>query len=282
MPNAQSPWKLTDSEWRVLSPLLEPAERTGPVRGRPRIEGVRSIAEACLFRSFRSRSTGRSHSFNWNALPPEFGISGSTANRRFREWNASGAWAEFWAALLKLRGPGKRLRPRRTRKSSPFPVSDLLAELERAYHFLNDVLFGGELPHEVAITVISGHGRGDRLGYFCGRAWRWGREEPVDLIAISALGVGRGADVALETLIHEMVHHRNDRHKLVDCTNRGYYHNLFFRDAAILAGLVCAERHGTLGFGVTALGDRARWAISRLHPKLDIFGTAKPAGRLSP
>src|SRR4051794_6626282 len=140
MTRDSDPWKIADEEWDALGPLLVPDPQLPRARGRPRVEDVRSIAEACLFRSYHCLSTERCHSFGWNLLPPDFGISGSTPTRRFREWNASGAWSDFWAGLLRLRGPEKRLRPRRARKSGPYPVSGLLGELERAYHFFNEVL----------------------------------------------------------------------------------------------------------------------------------------------
>ena len=136
------------------------------------------------------------------------------------------------------------------------------------------------LPEEVAITVLRGTGPSGLLGYYCGRSWWWGRERPVDLIAVSGLAVERGPRHALETLIHEMVHHRNDRFGLVDCTSHGFYHNRHFRDSAVLAGLVCADRHKTYGYGVTGLGEHARRAVDRLRPKESLFrkGTAEPTG----
>ncbi len=113
-------------------------------------------------------------------------------------------------------------------------------ELQRAYRFFNGSLFGGSLPEEIAITVLRGSGPRRSLGYFCGRSWRWGQEDPVDLIAVSGLAILLGPDAALETLVHEMVHLRNNCVGLVDCTNCGIYHNRHFRNAAVLAGLAYA------------------------------------------
>lgn len=272
----KGPWELSEIEWEALGGILEPVSREGGGRGRPRAGGGRAVAEICLFRSFNSLGTGRCHTFGWNLLPTDgLGFSVSTANRRFREWSASGAWPRFWEALQTLRRP-KRPRPRKARKGVSDPVTSLIFELQRAYHFFNGVLFGGTLSDKVAITVIRGHGQGDPFGYFCGRAWRWGADSAVDLIAISGVAVGRGPDVALETLIHEMVHHRNNKVGVVDCTNRGFYHNRHFRDSAVLSGLVCAERHAKLGYGVTRLGDRSRQAIERLRPKTDLFRRVDP------
>ena len=87
------------------------------------------------------------------------------------------------------------------------------------------------------------------------------------------IALERGPDEALGTLLHEMVHYRNDRCDLVDCTNHGFYHNRHFRDAAVLAGLVCAERDSYHGYGITGLGDRARQAIKLMHPKSVLFST---------
>lgn len=280
-------WLLSDDEWHALEHLLvsEPVRPRG--RGRPRIGDNRALAQACLFLSYHSLSRGRSHCFNWNLLPDAFGVSPSTANRRFREWNASGAWPEFWHALQELRlrrphGPRARARPRAARKLGSNPVSDLLSELQRGYHFFNRVLFGGVLPEEVAIVVLPAGGHGRRLGFYCGRSWRWGRPQATDLIAVSGQAIGLGAAQAFETLIHEMTHYRNDRFGLVDCTSRGMYHNRHFRDNALLAGLVCGGHHQTLGYGVTSLGERGRWAVDRLRPNKELFGGGLPPQPKSP
>jgi hypothetical protein len=58
------PWKLSDIEWDALKGLLEPGGRATTRPGRPRGGELRSLAEACLFRSYHSLSTGRSHCFN--------------------------------------------------------------------------------------------------------------------------------------------------------------------------------------------------------------------------
>jgi hypothetical protein len=96
-------------------------------------------------------------------------------------------------------------------------------------------------------------------------------ERPVDTIAIGSRAIAGGAEVALETVIHEMVHHRNDRYGLRDCSNGGIYHNAFFRDSAILAGLCCPSCDKNYGYGHTSLGERARWAIARLRPNEKVF-----------
>lgn len=275
----ESPWLLSDAEWATLRSLLEDSEAACPRcrRGRPRHEDVRSLAEACLFRYFHRLSSGRNHTFHWNALPDSFGVSPATANRRFREWNEAGTFPRFWAELLKLRSPRKRARARRPRKQTPYPGADLVLELQRAYRFFNEVLFGSALPEELAVTIHLGRPRDRRLGYFCGRSWRCGVDRPVDTIAVASLAIAGGPEVALEVLIHEMVHHRNDRYGLRDCSNGGIYHNAFFKDAAVLAGLCCPPScDRNYGYGHTSLGERARWAIARLRPNEEVYRTANP------
>ena len=278
------PWLLSDAEWEAIRPLLETSETINPEprRGRRRLQDVRPSVEACLFRYFHCLSRGRNKTFNWNALPDSFGVSPATANRRFREWHESGAFPRLWAKLLKLRSPRSRSRPRRHRIQTPYPATDLVLELQRAYRFFNEVLFGNVLPEGLAIIIQLGRPRDRRLGLYCGRSWQWGVEGPADTIAIASHAIAGGPDVALETLIHEMVHHRNDRCGLGDCSNGGIYHNRYFRDAAILAGLCCpAACDKNYGYGFTSLGKRARWAIARLKPNAMLFHRAEPLARPS-
>jgi transposase len=260
------PWELTDAEWERLRPILRGSGVVERGRGRPRLENDRDAARACLFRHYHSRSA-RYHCFGWNELPREFGVSPSTANRRFREWNADGSWLQFWDALMELRR-GARPHPRRPAPhwaGNP-PVSGILDELERAYRFFNAYFFGDSLPSGIAITLQVSQPHGRKLGNFCGQEWR-NENQVLDQICIFTLSLGSGPELALGTLLHEMVHQRNYRLSLVDCTDNGRYHNAHFRDAALLAGLDCpptADKHH--GYQATRPGPRALAAIFRLRP----------------
>jgi transposase len=129
MKTSPTPWELSDEEWELLGPILGNSVESVPRRGRPRIDDNRSLAQACLYRYFHCLSEGRNHVFNWSALGNRFGASPSTINRRFRAWHSSAAFPRFHAALLKLRAPRERQRPRRPRQKTPYPVSDLGIEL---------------------------------------------------------------------------------------------------------------------------------------------------------
>src|SRR5438132_14073090 len=98
-------WRITDAEWERTRGFLESHVQTNSRSGRPRLENTRAAAEASLYHHCHSLARGRSHSFGWNQLPADFGVSAATVNRRFREWLASGAWMKFWDALLAMRSP---------------------------------------------------------------------------------------------------------------------------------------------------------------------------------
>jgi hypothetical protein len=272
-------WQLTDDEWRRLGWLLAPAAPDpGPRGGRPRLDNDRAAAQACLYRHFHELAP-KYHCFGWNEIPDDLGVSPATANRRFREWTASGAWARFWDALMRLRRGGEA-DPHRHEPQRPwgtFPAGDVVAELERAYAFFNDRFFAGAL-NGAALTVERFLGkRRRRGGDFCPRQWVLG-ERAVGHIALAAEAVGRGAAVALAVLLHEMVHLRNDQVGVVDCTTPNQYHNRAFRDAARLAGLECPYRDPKYGYWATALGPRGRQALEELEPREELFGWKVAAG----
>src|SRR5262245_1302855 len=75
------PWDITDGEWEELGSILEGARPSRRGRGKPRRE-ARAAAEAILYHHHHSRSRVYS-TFGWNDLPGAFGVSPSTANRRF-------------------------------------------------------------------------------------------------------------------------------------------------------------------------------------------------------
>ena len=240
-------WRLSHTEWARLSPLLA-RERT--TRGRPRELDDRHAAQACLFRYHHSLAP-RYRAFGWNQLPKTIGVSPATANRRFREWNKSGAWVRFWKKLNQLRNGTLKIESPRS------PVKAILQELERAYAFFNARLFDNVLPLDVIITIepsgtFLGQCRTDKAG----RHW----------IAISTGAVASGTEETLHTILHEMVHLRNRRLGIPDC-HRGY-HNRHFRDAAALVGLGCKQ--GRLGYAQTIVGRQARIAFAKFRAG-DVF-----------
>gem|GEM_PF-5191344 len=243
--------------------------------GRRRLDNDREVAQACLFRHFKSLSTTY-RCFGWNQLPDEFRVSPSTANRRFREWSTDGRWEKFWQAFLAIRNPANQRRRRKlqeTLESRPinrrFPIGSLLAELERAYVFFNDHFFGSSLPEKIALSIEHQSLRLCR-GYFCANLWQNGPREIGHIALHASVFRGRAAE-ALAVLLHEMVHLRNSQIGLRDCHSRNQYHNRFFRDIAALAGLTCDTRHPVVGYAITRLNKTGRNAITELRPKSSVF-----------
>ena len=123
--------------------------------------------------------------------------------------------------------------------------SPLERETERAFDWLNATLFGGGLVQPVIRINYRKH---PRIRFY-GRGHESG---PFDLVIGSGVRSGEVGDF-LEDLIHEMVHVRNQLELLpdqTDCTSN-QYHNLFFRDGALAAGLY-VSRHKTRGWGITS------------------------------
>ncbi len=148
------PWQISDSEWQTLGSLLVSRVSPERARGRPRLSNDRLAAQACLYRYFHSHGE-RYRAFGWARLPARLGMSPATANRRFRQWNASGAWAHFHRELMQQRmrwlssgtsqAPSlKKLRPR---------MSTIVAELERAFEYFNAYFCGNALTNDVTVTI---------------------------------------------------------------------------------------------------------------------------------
>src|SRR5262249_5117559 len=88
--------RVSDAQWVQIEALLPPRAPTGRRRA-----DDRRILEAILY----VRRSGCA----WAALPAELG-DGSTAHRRWKQWQAAGLWARIEALLAvpgALEGPGQ-------------------------------------------------------------------------------------------------------------------------------------------------------------------------------
>ena len=242
-------WRVSIEEWESLGHLLLPPE--GPTSRRRSLAidpKERLYAEVCLLRYFTSLSW-RYRSFGWNALPKAIAgqITAATANRRFNQWLKSGRLSAFWSAL-ELQRKKQEIGHPNTRGSR---IRRIIGELERAYAYFNEKLFRGSLPNETLIT-FEAHCR--LLGEF--------RPKPHGpWIAIMDKALALGTEGALQVLIHEMVHLWNWQAGVSD-VGRAQYHNRYFRDAALLAGLVCSI--GSKGYAYTSLGPPALAVVREL------------------
>lgn len=244
------PWELSNREWERLAPILRQRETEHRGPGRRRADD-RAAAQACLYRYFHSRARCY-RAFGWNELPATLGVSPATANRRFREWNASGAWPRFWDRLFKLRP--QFAKPTKLKS----PVRSIITELERAFSLFNARFFGNALPSNVVIT-LEGSMRSEGSYRTRGGAHH---------VAISTRALNRGAEMILGVLLHEMVHMRNHVFHLPD-VRRGY-HNRHFRDTAMLAGLECSGYNTSRGYAQTRLDARGLRAVAAFGAR-DVF-----------
>lgn len=247
-------------EWQALAHLL------GATAGDTR---ALRAAQACLFR-YSVQQSQRYRSFGWHALPPELGVTGNTANRRFLQWRESGQWFEFWDALVELRY-GKA-KPERSQKDLRRcnPLDALILELERAYRFFNHRFTGCQLPKNAVISVEV---EVSPRGYLRPNYWNVGfKQEFQHHIVVSSVAVQHGgSESALAVLLHEMAHLRNVVSGIMDTDLGTQYHRKDFEDSALLFGLQCGKRLARTGYSSTTLTQRGRSAIALLQPVEEVF-----------
>lgn len=147
-----------------------------------------------------------------------------------------------------------------------YSVNPAISELERAYQFFNDELFGGGLDSNVVITIQS-RGRKSALGWHWAGKWKNGDKTSIAEINLSAEELKTGDPY--EVLIHEMAHHLNHQKGIKD-VSRGQYHNKRFKEAAESAGLE-VKRVGNVGFGITELGELAKEKLLKFKPQKEVF-----------
>jgi transposase/heme-degrading monooxygenase HmoA len=86
---ASAPFRVTDEQWQMIAPILAPTLLGPSRRGRPRLDN-RLIFDAVF--------TVIHGGLFWSLIPS--GATTPTSWRRYREWEATGAWERAWQALL--------------------------------------------------------------------------------------------------------------------------------------------------------------------------------------
>lgn len=163
-------------------------------------------------------------------------------------------------------------RPSRaTRDFEPKSIRPALAEIERLAVTLA-VLFKPQLlPSDVVIAVQSRGRRRDTLGWFSCERWSTADGARLHEMTLCSESLGRGAEHAAETLLHEMVHFANYAAGVRDTSSNGY-HNGSFKERAESVGLDFAPvRHPTKGWALPRLGEAARSAIAAAGPDPEAF-----------
>jgi len=98
---ATEPWRVPDSLWRELEPLIPAVERRFRYPGRKRYED-RACLEGILY--------VLRHGVPWRALPRLPGMpSGQTCWRRLDEWERAGVWAKLLERLQERLAEAERI-----------------------------------------------------------------------------------------------------------------------------------------------------------------------------
>jgi predicted SprT family Zn-dependent metalloprotease len=98
------------------------------------------------------------------------------------------------------------------------PTTATYGDLNRAYGFFNERLFGNRLPH--CLITLQRYKRA--RGYFCGERFASKQGEVVDEIALNPEHMARDPRDVFSTLVHEMVHLEQ---KHFGKEPKGAYHN---------------------------------------------------------
>ncbi|WP_427155671.1 IS5 family transposase [Streptomyces sp. TRM70308] len=91
MGSARWGWIVPDGLWELAQPLLPPA------KVRPQGGGTQNTPDEAVFAAIIYVLVS---GCAWRALPPCFGISKSTAHRRFLIWSRAGVWGRLHQAVL--------------------------------------------------------------------------------------------------------------------------------------------------------------------------------------
>ena len=135
-------------------------------------------------------------------------------------------------------------------------------KLVEAFEFFNKEL-DTNLDAPV-FTLIPNRGRQSYYGWYWQGRWKDGKKSLPE-INITADTLKRSVEDICETLIHEMVHYKNNVEEIVDC-NVNQYHNKHFKKRAEEFGLV-VEKMKNKGYAKTSLGEKANNLVKKYKNK---------------
>jgi hypothetical protein len=138
-------------------------------------------------------------------------------------------------------------------------VTDKLVE---AFEFFNAEL-DTQLDNPV-FTLIPNRGRQSYYGWYWQGRWKDGKKTLPE-INITADTLKRSVEDICETIIHEMVHYKNNVLDIVDC-NGNQYHNKHFKTRAEAFGLK-VEKVKNKGYARTALDEKASNLVKKYKSK---------------
>lgn len=151
-------------------------------------------------------------------------------------------------------------------------IDRAVKELYRAFHLLNDKLYGGSL-NEPAILIQHQGTRTKNVYGWCtiNKIWRTEDKRISKYeINITAEYLNRDITEVIQTLIHEMVHLYCSENDIKETSRNGNYHNKKFKDYAERVGLN-VEKSKSSGFNITSLRPETKIMIEQLNLDREAF-----------
>ena len=141
-------------------------------------------------------------------------------------------------------------------------TGEVTNKLVEAFEFFNKEL-DTNLDTPV-FTLIPNRGRQSYYGWYWQGRWKDGKKTLPE-INITADTLKRTVEDICETIIHEMVHYKNNVSDVVDC-NANQYHNKHFKKRAEEFGLK-VEKVKNKGYARTALDEKAANLVKKYKNK---------------
>jgi predicted SprT family Zn-dependent metalloprotease len=149
-----------------------------------------------------------------------------------------------------------------------------IGELYKMFFFLNEKLYGNELP-EPTLTIQS-RGKHNALGW-CTVNPIWVDKEQKDTryeINICAEYANMEVIQIAEIILHEMAHLYGDIHEIKTTSRGGNFHNKEYKKLAEAHGLVVSKSKNN-GFSETELNDTSKTLIAEANFSQESFKLAR-------
>jgi hypothetical protein len=129
--------------------------------------------------------------------------------------------------------------------------------------------FALTVPKENIVVTIQSKGRKKAVGWFWHGRWTGESKKQANALHEINMSAEHLKDYHMgELLLHELAHAENDHQGIKDCAGRR--HNKKFKVMAERLGLK-VEKGGSVGFGVTDLGDLAKEFLNKIKFDRSLF-----------
>lgn len=127
-------------------------------------------------------------------------------------------------------------------------IEELYLNLSKVINFLNEKIFNSELKDLIFLIQSEKATTKNTYGIFCPNIWRIDNSNYSE-ISLSAENLQSDKlDELLLTLVHEMLHYKNHLSGIKDTSNRGKFHNDYFKKSGSDIGLIFENKHPKVGW----------------------------------